>query len=64
MSTVRSDNSIEEPSENPADLNSDGSVNVLDLVIVANAFGEDSPDVNGDGTVNVLDLVLVANAFD
>ena len=46
-----------------ADVNGDGTVNVLDLVIVANALGEAAPDVNGDGTVDVLDLVLVANAF-
>ena len=46
-----------------ADVNADGVVNILDLVIVANAFGEAAPDLNGDGTVNVLDLVLVANAF-
>ena len=45
------------------DVNGDGVVNVLDLVVVANAIGKDTPDVNGDGTVNVLDLVLVANAF-
>ena len=49
---------------NPADLNTDGIVNILDLVIVANAFGEAAPDLNGDGVVNVLDLVLVANAFE
>ena len=46
-----------------ADLNSDGIVNILDLVIVANAFGEAAPDLNGDGIVNILDLVAVANAF-
>ena len=46
-----------------ADVNADGTVNILDLVIVANALGEAAPDVNGDGTVDVLDLVLVANAF-
>ncbi len=47
-----------------ADVNSDGIVNILDLVAVANAFGKDTPDVNGDGVVNVLDLVAVANAFE
>lgn len=47
-----------------ADVNEDGVVNILDLVAVANAFGEDTPDINGDGTVNVLDLVAVANAFE
>ena len=47
-----------------ADVNGDGTVNILDLVVVANAFGKDAPDVNSDGTVNILDLVAVANAFD
>ena len=46
-----------------ADVNGDGVVNVLDLVIVANAFGEAAPDLNGDGVVNIQDLVIVANAF-
>ena len=46
-----------------ADVNADGTVNVLDLVIVANALGEAAPDLNGDGVVNIQDLVIVANAF-
>ena len=48
---------------NPADVNSDGQVNILDLVHVANNFGKASPDPNGDGVVNVLDLVFVAGMF-
>ena len=46
-----------------ADVNGDGEVNILDLVAIANAFGETEPDLNGDGVVNIQDLVIVANAF-
>ena len=46
-----------------ADINGDGTVNILDLVVVANALGEAEPDLNGDGVVNIQDLVIVANAF-
>ena len=48
------------------DVNGDGGVNILDLVLVAGQFGqsgENRADVNGDGVVNILDLVLVASAF-
>ena len=52
----------------PADVNSDGSVNMLDLVSVASMFGthgQNLPtDVNRDGVVNILDLVLVAGALE
>ena len=56
---------IDSPSVAITDINSDGEVNILDLVLVANAFGENNPkaDINGDGEVNILDLVAVANAF-
>ena len=48
------------------DLNHDGVVNILDLVLVASQFGKTGPsaaDLNGDNTVNIQDLVLVANAL-
>ncbi len=55
-------------SESREDVNRDGSVNILDLVLVAQDFGQKIPanpraDVNKDGQVNVLDLVLVAGAL-
>ena len=49
-----------------ADLNNDGVVNILDLVLVASQFGTTgitAADLNGDNTVNIQDLVLVANAL-
>ena len=51
--------------KNPADVNDDGVVNILDLTIIAQGFGTDSlkGDVNGDGVVNVFDMVFVANQF-
>ena len=50
---------------NPADVNGDGVVNILDLTLVAQGIGTDKPeaDINGDGVVNVFDLVFVANEF-
>ena len=42
------------------DVNGDGAVNILDIVVVANAFGEDKPDLNNDGIVNILDLIKVS----
>ena len=48
------------------DVNADGTVNILDLVLVGSRFGqrgENAADVNGDKVVNIADLVLVAGAF-
>ena len=47
------------------DVNQDGTVNILDLVLVGQNLGQKPPsdprtDINKDGQVNVLDLVLVA----
>ena len=49
--------------KNPADVNGDWVVNILDLVQVANGLGQSAPDPNGDGAVNILDLVFVAQQF-
>lgn len=47
------------------DLNNDGKINILDLIIIANNFGNTSGkgDVNNDNTINILDLIEVSNAF-
>ena len=47
------------------DVNGDGFVNVLDLVLVGQHFGETGPpgwipeDVNVDGHIDVLDMILI-----
>ena len=51
------------------DVNRDGVVNILDVVLVASSFGQPVPeegnpaDVNEDGIVNIVDLVKVAGAM-
>jgi hypothetical protein len=54
------------PLTNPADINRDGAVDVLDLVAVVTAWG-DCPgcpaDTNQDGAVDVLDLIAVITAW-
>ena len=47
------------------DVNRDGQVSILDMVLVARHFGKtvlanSEVDLNGDGIVNVLDLILVS----
>ena len=48
-----------------SDINRDGQVSILDMILVARHLGETAPsnskvDVNGDGIVSILDLILVA----
>ena len=62
--TLRTDDTLSV--RNPMDVNSDGVVNIQDLVLVASNFGQtgqNSADVNHDGVVNISDLVLVAGAL-
>ena len=51
-----------------ADVNSDGNVNVLDLILIASELGNAGvnlvADVNRDSVVSILDLVLAAGMFD
>ena len=57
---------VQAPPVIPEDVNADGVVNIMDLVLVASNFGEigqNVADINGDGQVNIADLVLVAGAF-
>ena len=47
------------------DINRDGQVSILDMILIAKHLGETAPpnsevDVNGDGVVSILDLILVA----
>ena len=39
-----------------------GNVNILDIVLIVQNFGQANPqaDVNGDGNVNIFDLIVVA----
>ena len=55
-----------QPPQIAGDVNQDGVVNILDLVLVASRLGQagqNDADVNGDGIVNILDMVLVAGAL-
>jgi hypothetical protein len=55
----------------PGDINGDGTVNILDAIMLSNAFfarpGDSNwnpnADINGDGVVNILDAILLANHF-
>ena len=47
------------------DVNEDGSVNVLDMTLISQDFGQTGTpgwireDVNGDGVINILDIVII-----
>ena len=51
------------------DLNSDGVVNIFDLVIIGSCFGQEAvgdcarADANGNGVVDIFDLVIVGGNF-
>lgn len=55
----------------PGDVNGDGTVNILDAIKLAGAFGSvpgdskwnPNADINGDGTVNILDAIKLAGNF-
>ena len=52
----------------PWDVNQDGRVSIVDLVLVAKDLGSNTPanlrtDVNRDGIINIQDLILVAQNF-
>jgi len=62
--------SVEVAEVPPWDVNHDGRVDVLDLVIVAQYYGkyisqpgDINPDVNGDGKVDVKDLIVVGKHY-
>ena len=51
------------------DVNSDGSCNIIDFVLIANHFGDSGPpgwireDVDNNGLINTLDIVAVSNNY-
>ena len=54
-------------SKEALDVNGDGVVDILDLIVVATHFGavgENQADVNGDSVVDIKDLLLVAGAIN
>ncbi len=58
-----------QPAYPPYDVNEDGMVNVIDVLMVVSALGHVNPenprvDVNGDGVVDKQDLIIVAQHFE
>jgi len=48
-----------------ADVNEDGTLNILDFIAYQALFdsGDDAADFNGDGTLNILDFIALQGAF-
>lgn len=72
--TITADNNLTDGTEYvgiPGDINGDGTVNVLDAIILGNAFNSKpgdpnwnpNADINSDGIVNILDSVILGNHF-
>ena len=53
---------------NAFDVNGDGNINVLDLILIASNLGNEgtniAADIDGNEVVDILDLVLVAGMFE
>ena len=57
--------SVDRPNILQWDVNEDGTVDIQDLLLVSNSFGEDhfenpKVDVNKDGNVDIIDLLIIA----
>ena len=63
---VYTESIVHDPPGLYGDLNGDGIINVLDIIVLINiTLGVTSPtdeaDLNGDGIINVLDIVTLIN---
>jgi parallel beta-helix repeat protein len=55
----------------PGDINGDGTVNILDAIVLGSSFlatpntrnWNSNADINGDGIVNILDAIILGNHF-
>ena len=70
ISTTSTDASITVKALPAWDVDEDGTVGILALLLIGQHFGEEittpatpNPDVNGDGKVDILDVILVAKYF-